>query len=90
MTRDLLEDAHETALFGALQSSRDKAESAIQAEDFENAMIALGTLRAPIDAFFDHVLVNDENTSIRANRLALLNEISGTIGAVADFSRISG
>ncbi|MGI9360938.1 MAG: glycine--tRNA ligase subunit beta, partial [Parasphingorhabdus sp.] len=51
----------ETALISALDSAEPKAAAAIQAEDFEGAMAALASLRAPIDAFFDNVTVNDDD-----------------------------
>jgi glycyl-tRNA synthetase beta chain len=53
-------------------------------------MSALATLRAPVDAFFEDVLVNDEDEAIRANRLALLTRIRAATQTVADFSKISG
>lgn len=53
-------------------------------------MEALSRLRGPVDAFFNDVLVNDENADIRANRLALLAAIRSATGTVADFSKISG
>lgn len=53
-------------------------------------MRALAGLRAPIDAFFDKVLVNDPDEKVRANRLALLSRIREATGQVADFSRIAG
>ena len=59
-------------------------------EDFRFAMEALSTLRAPVDQFFNDVLVNDEDPAIRANRLALLSAIRAATGTVADFSKITG
>ena len=53
-------------------------------------MRALAVLRAPIDAFFDTVMVNAEDEAVRANRLALLARIRGATGQVADFSKIAG
>jgi glycyl-tRNA synthetase beta chain len=53
-------------------------------------MRALSALREPVDAFFDKVLVNDEDAAVRANRLALLARIRTATGEVADFSRIAG
>jgi glycyl-tRNA synthetase beta chain len=59
-------------------------------EDFEGAMAALATLRAPIDAFFDQVTVNDADPQKRAARLALLARIRDAVHGVADFSKIEG
>ena len=50
----------------------------------------LARLRAPVDAFFDAVLVNAEDASIRANRLRLLHRIRAATRKVADFSKIAG
>ena len=53
-------------------------------------MAALARLRAPVDAFFDKVLVNAPDALLRANRLRLLNRIRQATLAVADFSKIAG
>ena len=62
----------EKALIDALDAAGPKAAAAVAAEDFAGAMAALATLRAPIDAFFDNVTVNDADPQKRAARLALL------------------
>lgn len=80
----------ETALATALASAKADAESALVKEDFEKSMAALSTLRAPIDAFFDRVIVNAEDVTVRANRLTLLSEIRSAVNTVADFSLIEG
>ncbi len=80
----------EARLIAALDSAEPAAAHAIAREDFEGAMAALATLRAPIDAFFDTVTVNDPDPGKRAARLALLARIRGAVYAVADFSRIEG
>ncbi|MCF7643985.1 glycine--tRNA ligase subunit beta [Bacillus subtilis] len=86
----LFNNEEEKALFAAVQSAETKAAAAIAKEDFSAAMSAMAELRAPVDAFFDKVMVNDENEAIRANRLALLAKIRSVTGQVADFSKISG
>ncbi len=53
-------------------------------------MAALSRLRAPVDAFFEDVTVNDADAKKRINRLRLLNELRDAVHKVADFSRISG
>ncbi|MBC7363367.1 MAG: glycine--tRNA ligase subunit beta [Candidatus Aminicenantes bacterium] len=78
----------EKALFAAIKTASAEAADAVAKEDFRSAMQALSTLRAPVDAFFDDVLVNDEDAAIRANRLALLKAIREATGTVADFSKI--
>ena len=53
-------------------------------------MAALAGLRPPVDRFFDDVTVNTDDPDLRANRLRMLSQIGGTLGAVADFSLIEG
>ena len=59
-------------------------------EDFEGAMRALATLRAPVDAFFLDVTVNADDPDLRLNRLRLLNELREAMHGVADFSKVAG
>jgi len=80
----------EAALIAALDEAEERAVQAVAAEDFEGAMAALAGLRAPIDAFFDKVTVNDPDPDKRAARLALLARIRDAVHKVADFSRIEG
>ena len=74
----------------AVNQAEREAGEAIQNEDFSGAMLALSVLREPVDSFFEHVLVNDEDLAVRANRLALLARIRAATGQVADFSKIAG
>ncbi len=80
----------ETALINALDSAEPQAAAAIAREDFEGAMAALASLRAPIDAFFDKVIVNDPDEQKRLARLAMLARVRDAVHQVADFSRIEG
>ena len=82
--------AEESALLTALDAAEPKAAAAIDAEDFEGAMTALASLRAPIDAFFEGVMVNDPDPSVRAFRLGLLARFRDAVHRVADFSKIEG
>ncbi|MCR9138824.1 MAG: glycine--tRNA ligase subunit beta [Alphaproteobacteria bacterium] len=86
----LLSEQAERDLFGAIEMAEGEASSAVRREDFSTAMRALGHLRAPVDAFFDTVLVNADDAATRGNRLALLRRIRTATETVADFSRISG
>ncbi len=86
----LLEQQEEKALHAAIEKARAAAKTALHSEKFEEAMAALATLRAPVDAFFDQVTVNAENQDLRRNRLAILSQIRDALGAVADFSKIEG
>jgi glycyl-tRNA synthetase beta chain len=80
----------EQALHAALSKVSDSAKAAIAREDFTGAMSAMAQLRAPVDAFFDKVTVNDKDPKLRANRLRMLSAINATLSAVADFSKIEG
>jgi glycyl-tRNA synthetase beta chain len=82
--------AEEAALLTALKQAEPKVQSALAAEDFTAAMTALAALRAPVDAFFDKVLVNSPEPAERDNRLKLLGNVRDAMGRVADFSLISG
>ncbi|MNU77038.1 Glycine--tRNA ligase beta subunit [compost metagenome] len=87
---ELLRLDAEKALWAAIKVASKDAAEAVAREDFRFAMEALSQLRAPVDKFFEDVLVNDEDIAIRANRLALLKAIREATGTVADFSKISG
>ncbi|MFT3977645.1 MAG: glycine--tRNA ligase subunit beta [Sphingomonas bacterium] len=80
----------EASLIAALDAAEPAAARAVANEDFEAAMAALATLRAPIDAFFDTVTVNDADPVKRDARLALLARVRAAVHSVADFSRIEG
>ena len=80
----------EADLIAALDAAEPKAAQAVKAEDFEAAMAALASLRAPIDRFFDDVTVNDADPAKRTARLALLARVRAAVHTVADFSRIEG
>jgi glycyl-tRNA synthetase beta chain len=80
----------EKALIDALDRAGPAAAQAVQGEDFAAAMAALASLRAPIDAFFDQVTVNDADTAKRTNRLSLLARFRDAFHGVADFSKIEG
>jgi glycyl-tRNA synthetase beta chain len=83
-------DPAEAALIAALDAAAPAAADAVARQDFEAAMAALATLRAPIDAFFDQVTVNDADPAKRTARLALLARIRDAVHGVADFSKIEG
>jgi glycyl-tRNA synthetase beta chain len=80
----------EAALADALDAAAPAVDAAIVAEDFAAAMAALAALRAPIDAFFDSVTVNDPDSAKRHARLTQLTRIRAAMHKVADFSRIEG
>ncbi|AVA14063.1 MULTISPECIES: glycine--tRNA ligase subunit beta [unclassified Sphingopyxis] len=80
----------DATLLAALDAAEPAASAAVDAERFTDAMAALATLRAPIDAFFEGVMVNDPDPAVRAYRLGLLARFTGAVHGVADFSKIEG
>ncbi len=80
----------EQTLAASVQRARDAVEQAVAAEDFAAAMTALSRLRAPVDAFFDGVMVNSDVPAERQNRLKLLGQVRDVMGRVADFGQIAG
>lgn len=90
VSEDALQDTEEKALFAALVDAEEKAKTSVASEDFEAAMAALASLRAPLDAFFESVTVNADDKALRANRLSLLARLIAATAMVADFSRLEG
>jgi glycyl-tRNA synthetase beta chain len=80
----------ERYLADVVASAGATAREHVASEDFEGAMRALATLRAPVDGFFLDVTVNDPDPQTRVNRLRLLNELREAMHAVADFSKVAG
>ena len=78
------------ALLAALDTAEPAASAAVAEERFTDAMAALASLRAPIDAFFEGVMVNDPDEAVRAYRLGLLARFTGAVHGVAAFSKIEG
>jgi glycyl-tRNA synthetase beta chain len=86
----LLAEPAEKALSAALEKALPAARAAVEKEDFAAAMAALADLRAPVDAFFEQVLVNADDAALRRNRLLLLSRLREALSQVADFSKIEG
>ncbi len=87
---DHLAEKAEIDLAAAIDTARAGIRDALRDEDFVRAMAALAALRAPVDRFFDDILVNAEDPALRMNRLRLLAEIREATHAIADFSKIAG
>lgn len=85
-----LEQDEEQALHRALGPIGQQVDADIRQEHFIAAMTALAGLRAPLDAFFDNVTVNDPRPELRRNRLRLLHRLRAAMNRAADFSRIEG
>jgi len=78
----------ERDLHGALDAARADTHALLARGDYTGALARLSALQAPVDRFFDDVLVNAENPAVRANRLALLAQLKASFGAIADISRL--
>lgn len=86
----LLEDESEATLYKALAAIEKPVAANLKAEQFAAVMQQLASLRAPLDAFFDQVMINTEDDQTRRNRLRLLNLVRWQMNQIADFSRIEG
>lgn len=84
----LFADEAETALGEALASADPKVAAAIAADDYDAAAAALLTLKAPIDRFFDDVMVNTDDLAVRTNRQRLLAQVRTSFARFADIGRI--
>lgn len=76
----------EFSLYSAIQQASQAVQPMAAARCYREALERLATLREPVDAFFEAVLVNAEDASVRANRYALLNQLRGLFLGVADIS----
>ncbi|MCC7309918.1 MAG: glycine--tRNA ligase subunit beta [Sulfuritalea sp.] len=85
----LLKEAAEIALNKALDSVKPAADAAFERGDYTASLQALAALKAPVDSFFDGVMVNAEDAQLRANRFGLLATLHQAMNRVADLSRLS-
>ncbi len=87
-TAHLVEPA-ERALHAALAAAAPVADAAFERGDYTASLQALAALKAPVDAFFDTVMVNADDPALRSNRLALLAGLHRAMNRVADLSRLA-
>ncbi|NJD33800.1 MAG: glycine--tRNA ligase subunit beta [Betaproteobacteria bacterium] len=85
----LLGEAAEIALNKALATVKPQSDAAFERGDYAASLQALAALKAPVDDFFDAVMVNVEDAGLRANRLGLLATLHQAMNRVADLSRLS-
>jgi glycyl-tRNA synthetase beta chain len=85
----LLQEDAERSLFAAVTALRPGVEAALANLDYTGALMQLSSLRAPVDRFFDEVMVMAEEPLVRANRLGLLGSLGGLMNSVADISQLS-
>lgn len=86
---ELLQEAAEKSLAEALKTVAPKAEAAFASGDYAASLQALAALKAPVDAFFDGVMVNAEDPALKANRLGLLATLHQAMNRVADLSKLA-
>jgi len=84
----LLSDDAERRFYSTLKSLSDKVQQSIKASEYEQALNQLAELREPVDAFFDNVMVMDDDEAVRNNRIALLNNLRGLFMQIADLSKL--
>ncbi len=86
----LLHEAAEKDLYAALQTIAAQAQQQLQAGDTTAHLQTLAALRAPVDAFFEHVMVNADDVALKNNRLGLLASLHQSMNQVADLARLAG
>ena len=85
----LLKEDAEKALYAALQTVAPQANAAFEQGDYTASLRALAALKGPVDAFFDGVMVNADDAALKANRLALLQQLHQAMNRGADLSRLA-
>ena len=85
-----LREQPERALHETLEALRARVIAATAERQYAGALELLATLKPAVDHFFERVLVNDPDPSLRANRLALLLQLRTLFGGIADLSRLPG
>jgi len=86
---NLLQEAAEIALNDALSKVKPEADKLFESGDYTASLKSLAALKAPVDAFFDNVMVNADDPALKANRLGLLAILHQTMNRVADLSKLA-
>lgn len=89
VSANLLQEPAEQALAAALDKVKPQSDALFESGDYTASLQALAALKAPVDAFFDNVMVNAEDVALRNNRLALLNQLHQAMNRVADLSKLA-
>lgn len=84
----LLVEPAEKDLYAALQTVAPKAQQQFESGDYTASLQTLAALRTPVDAFFEHVMVNAEDAALKANRLGLLATLHAAMNRVADLAKL--
>lgn len=85
----LLQEPQEKALAEALAKTKPEADTLFENGDYTASLQTLAALKAPVDDFFDNVMVNAEDPALKANRLGLLATLHQTMNRIADLSRLA-
>lgn len=85
----LLQEPAEIALNAALSKVKPEADKLFESGDYTGSLKALAALKSPVDDFFDNVMVNADDTALKANRLGLLAVLHQTMNRVADLSKLA-
>jgi glycyl-tRNA synthetase beta chain len=85
----LLRESAELALAQGLAAVQPQADAAFARGDLTASLQALAALKAPVDAFFESVMVNADDAALRANRLGLLAQLHAAMNRVADLSKLA-
>ena len=86
----LLQEPAEIALNNALSKVKPEADTLFENGDYTASLKALAALKAPVDDFFDNVMVNADDPALKANRLGLLATLHQAMNRVADLSKLAG
>ncbi|WP_019883342.1 MULTISPECIES: glycine--tRNA ligase subunit beta [unclassified Methylophilus] len=86
---ELLQEPAEQALHQALAATKPKADQLFETGDYTGSLQALAVLKAPVDTFFDAVMVNADDPALKANRLGLLATLHQAMNRVADLSKLA-
>ena len=86
---DMLKEPAEQALYAAMQQTVPVADAKFAAHDYTGSLQTLAALRAPVDKFFDDVMVNADEEAVRLNRQGLLKSLHVAMNRVADLSRLA-
>jgi glycyl-tRNA synthetase beta chain len=85
----LLQEPAEKALAATLAKIKPEADALFESGDYTNSLKALAALKAPVDDFFDNVMVNAEDPALKANRQGLLATLHQAMNRVADLSKLA-
>jgi glycyl-tRNA synthetase beta chain len=89
INESLLQEAAEKELAATLAKIKPEADALFEKGDYANSLKALAALKAPVDDFFDHVMVNAEDPALKVNRQGLLATLHAAMNRVADLSKLA-